>query len=270
MIGKFLSPLLRLRAFAGASFRDHLSHRVRLFVRFIMCVMFMYVFVEFWRLIIREGLLTTDIPVTDLCWYASITQMMLFLSSRLFMVIEDDVRSGDIAYFLMRPVSYTALRISEGLGSMSANAALYYTAGIAALYFYIGALPSGGWPALLSALFLLYLGSILHLVFQTIAGLTALWLNDAESIYRIYQKLLIVLGGLYMPILFYPEWLQRIAELTPYYVMMYLPASMLLGATEPMPLIEAVGLVGLWMVIAMSLLSFVFRFCVRRLEINGG
>ena len=270
MKSDYLKKLYVLYVFAKTSFDDHMGHRLRLFFRFIMCVFFMFVFIEFWRLIARENFIDLPFPVDDVCWYACLTQMMLFLSPRLFISIDQDVRSGDISYLLIRPISYIAMRVSEGIGAMSANALLYYTAGIACVGFYIGDLPSTGWVGLVTALLFLYLGSILHLMYQAISGITALWLQQAEAFYRIYQKILIVLGGLYMPIPLYPDWLYTLSKFTPVYVMMYGPAQFVLGWDNGESSAEILGLLLFWFAVTIFLLGWFYRACVSRLEVNGG
>ncbi len=260
----------KLYVFASTSFRDHMSHRLKLGVRFCMCVFFMFVFIEFWQLIARENLIDIPFPVADICWYTSLTQMMLFMSPRLFMTIEEDVRSGDIAYSLIRPMPYLWMRISEGIGNMTANTLVYYTLGIACVYVYIGELPSGGMSALITALFFLYFGSVLHILYQAMAGITALWLQDAEMAYRIYQKILIVLGGLYMPLTLYPDWLQTWAFLTPVVAMMFGPVQFVLGENSPLDIQTVVLLMICWFGFSVLLMGVIYRSCVARIEINGG
>jgi ABC-2 type transport system permease protein len=260
----------KLYTFASTSFRDHMSHRLKLAVRFFMCVFFMLVFIEFWQLIGRENLIDIPFPIADICWYTSLTQMMLFMSPRLFMTIEEDVRSGDITYSLIRPIPYLWMRMSEGIGAMTANTLIYYTFGMACVYFYIGELPSGGLTALLTALFFLYFGSILHILYQAMAGITALWLQEAESVYRIYQKVLIVFGGLYMPLSLYPDWLQTWAFFTPVVAMMYGPIQFVLGENSPLDIQTLSLLMIFWFGFSIFLMGFIYRSCVARLEVNGG
>ena len=263
--------LLRYFPFIKLSFKNHLSHVMRMTFRFCGCFFFMVVFIELWRLIDREGLLEIPYKITDIAWYVSFTQMFLFLSPRFFMVINEDIRSGDIAYFLIRPISYLNMRLLEGIGALSANMVSYYSVGVFLLWLYIGELPSGGILTLITVMIFLYLGSILHLIFQLMAGITAFWLQEAEPMYRIYQKLLIVLGGLYMPLTLYPDWVGKFASFTPFYTMMYMPVRPLLNeGTFFENVIMTLGYFCVWFVLAFMLMGWMYRTCVRRLEVNGG
>lgn len=254
--------------FAVTSFKKHMKEAKHMIVRFCACVFFMIVFVELWRLIGREGFIDLPYSVTDLSWYVCFTQMFLFMSSRIFLVIEHDVRSGDIAYFMVRPVSYMTMKFWEGLGAMTASTLPYYTLGIGVLYYYIGDFPSGGIVALLSAMMLMYVGSILHLMFQLITGISALWLQESEPFYRLYQKGLIILGGLYMPISLYPDWVGKIASMTPFYAMLYGAIKPVLG--HDANILSSVTYLGVWIIVAWVLMIWVYRSCTQRLELNGG
>ncbi|MGB1076810.1 MAG: ABC transporter permease [Bdellovibrionales bacterium] len=260
--------LFRYFPFVKLSFKNYLQDRLKLFFRLAMCFLFMVIFIELWRLIDREGFLDIPYDIIDVAWYVSFTQMFLFLSPRMFMVIEDDVRSGDIAYFLIRPISYLRVKLMEGLGMLAGNIAVYYSFGVLGLWLYIGALPSGGIGALILTMLLVYLGSVLHLVFQLIIGVSALWLQEAEPLYRVYQKFLIVLGGLYMPVSLYPEWVGTVSSFTPFYTMMYLSASPTLDFEKG--LLMAIPYFIFWFAFSILLMGWIYRACTRRLEVNGG
>lgn len=254
--------------FARISFRNHLAHRGRVAMRFLFCMLFVIIFIELWRTIFRENLSSMPFSLLDVSWYCALTQMFLFMSSRLFLTIEDDVRSGNIAYFLNKPIPYVWMRLSEGIGAMTSNVLLYGTLGIMITYLWIGEWPANA-SALPLAIFTLWIGSILHLVFQVAAGLTALWLQDAEAVYRLYQKFLIVLGGLYVPISLYPDWAQAIIAMTPFGLFMSAPAQLLFE--QPMIGFWALlGLQGLWIGAALLVAWGVYALALKQVEVNGG
>ncbi len=258
----------RLFPFAWLSFKNHASDHLKMAFRFFMCLFFMIIFIEMWSLIDREDYFDIPYDIKDVAWYVSFTQMFLFLSPRIFMSIEDDVRSGDIAYFLIRPVSYIKVKFMEGLGALSANIATYYSFGAIALWLYIGDLPSGGLTTLILTMLFIYLGSVLHLVFQITIGISALWLQEAEPLYRVYQKFLIVLGGLYMPITLYPNWVETVSAFTPFYTMMYLPASISLGGGSNLAVV--IISFAFWFALSFALMGWIYKACTKRIEVNGG
>lgn len=258
----------RLLTFSVASYRNHIRHVVRFGLRFFFCMVFALAFAHLWQVIIDRGMVTVPWPSTVMAWYVALAQMMLFLSPRLFIIIENDVRSGDIAAFLIRPLSYTGMRLAEGAGALLAHVTIYYTLGIAVLALTLGGWP-GHWSSLLAGLMLVLTGSCIHLVFQVATGLTAMWLHDADMMYRIYQKFLLVLGGVYMPVALYPAWLQGISKALPFYAINGGALSPLLDdSLQAVP--HILILQAIWMVFALIVMSLVYRFCRRRIDIHGG
>ncbi len=265
---RLLTEFYKLWIFGGASWRDMLRHRVRFAIKFFFCLLYCFVFIGIWRVVIREGQVALPFSIEDLSWYISLTQIMVFLSPRIFLTIEEDVRSGDVACFLGRPMSYFWMRFAEGFGGMLAQAAVLLTVGFVFLRLYIGAWPSEPW-GLVPAVVLMIGGSCLHILFQMATGLTAMWIQDADAIYRIYQKLLIALGGLYMPMAMYPDMVQKISVFMPFSSILYAPASMVFDASVG-AFAAALALQIVWGVVAVILAGTVYRFCLKRIEINGG
>lgn len=263
-----LTPLNRGFQFARIAFINHITNRGRFWMRFIFCMFFVFIFIELWRAIFRENLASMPFTLLDVSWYCAFTQMFLFMSSRLFLTIEDDVRSGNIAYFLNKPMPYVWMRLCEGIGGMSANVLAYGSIGIFVTYLWIGQWPANA-PALPLVLVTLWFGSILHLIFQVATGLTALWLHDAEAVYRLYQKFLIVCGGLYVPISIYPDWAQDIIAYTPFGLFMAAPAQLIFD-TPYMPVHHLIIGQITWIIAALGLAYAVYALALRKVEVNGG
>lgn len=258
----------KFSVFARVAAKDAWRHQARFLLKFFFCILFCFVFIEVWRLIDREKLVPLPWSIVDVSWYVALAQIMLFLSPRLFLTIEEDVRSGDIACFLCRPMSYFGMRFAEGVGTMLAQAVGYFTAGFVLLRLYIGAWPSDPF-SLLPAMALMIGGSCLHILFQITTGLTAFWIQDADALYRIYQKLLIALGGIYMPLALYPEAVQAVSAFMPFASIISTPAGMVLGGGAK-ALFSALVLQIAWGAIALAMAGAVYRFCLKRIEINGG
>lgn len=260
--------IYKLCIFGRAALRDMLRHRTRLILKFFFCLLFCFVFISVWRLIVREGQISLPFSIVDLSWYVALAQIVMFLSPRIFLTIEDDVRSGDIACFLGRPMSYFWMRFAEGVGGMLGQTIFYFTIGIPLLRLYIGAWPSEP-LALLPAMALMIGGSCLHILFQIATGLTALWIHDADAVYRIYQKLLIAFGGIYLPLALYPETVRIFLPFMPFAAIIYYPAGMVLGGGIQ-AVITAVIFQIIWGVVAVLAAGTIYRFCLKRIEINGG
>jgi ABC-2 type transport system permease protein len=90
-----------------------------------------------------------------------------------------------------------------------------------------------------------------------------------SPLFWVWQKLLFILGGLMMPLSIYPDWIQRVAHMTPFPSMLAGPAGFMLEdrSVNAATLTWQLGVWGLAIVVTAHL---VFRRAVRSLQVNGG
>ena len=132
----------------------------------------------------------------------------------------------------------------------------------------VGPLP-GYFRALPVGLITILLGILLGTSLQMIIGLLAFWFEEVMPFWWIIQKLVFVIGGMFIPIDVYPEWLQNIARYTPFAFAAYWPATVFVDHSPQRvatTLIGQVAYISLFGLIA----ALVFRAAVRKLHAQGG
>jgi ABC-2 type transport system permease protein len=122
---------------------------------------------------------------------------------------------------------------------------------------------------LLYALVLGVLAGGVLLLCNALIGLLAFWLEDVSPLYWLWQKAMFVLGGMFVPLALYPEWLRLVALWSPFSALISGPGSMVV---DPDPKIFA--LLGLKLVgcalFAQNALERAFLHGQKRLAVNGG
>jgi ABC-2 type transport system permease protein len=201
-------------------------------------------------------------------WYLAITEWVILSTPPIQNDFERDVRDGDIAYQLGRPASYVGMRLADGAGRTLARMTALGALGFPFTWWLAGSLPPDpvGVPA---ALALAVVAMAVSLLFQAAIGSTAVWLQDVQPLYWIWQKLLFVFGGLILPLDVYPAWLRAIGEWTPFPALLYGPGKAALhfdGAAAS----RTAALLVVWGAAAALLLRFVHRRGLRVLDVNGG
>jgi ABC-2 type transport system permease protein len=130
-------------------------------------------------------------------------------------IINNDYKSGAMEVWLNKPISYLVFKIAETLGK---NIPATVTLTVVAL----GFLWIGG-PKdidhmlirfLLGAL-LLFLGIVVGCLLYSLIGLSVVWLQDGTSAYWIVDKFVMVFGGAYIPVAFFPHDFRLIGESLP-------------------------------------------------------
>jgi len=254
-------------ALAGSGLRRGLSERSILVGRAVFLGVILFTFSRIWSLIgARDSL--PGVGTRELIWYLALTEWVVLGTPPMFLAIERDVRSGDFACRLVRPVSYVGAQVAEAIGESALRMAALAPAGVAGALLLGGGLPAdprGLWLAVPLAL----LGSLIATLSMTVVGLSAFWVVDTNPCFLVWQKLVFILGGLLFPLEIYPEWLQRIAHATPFPLICWAPGRMALG-WDPALALES-GLEGLvWLALLSGLIVLVSRRARARLTVAGG
>jgi len=88
-------------------------------------------------------------------------------------------------------------------------------------------------------------------------------------VFWVTQKLMFVFGGLMLPLAMYPAAMQKAAAFTPFPVMLFAPASIVLGTGLVRPVILARDL-ALWGGVMALVVQWTYRRAAAGLTVNGG
>ena len=253
-------------AFAALGFRQARAEPGELLGRAFFFVLILGVFSAVWRAVGESGLSIARRPA-ELLWYLAVTEWVLMSAPSVHFQIEDDIRRGDVAYQIARPASWLGARLAHGLGALAVRAPVMLVVACAAAWSIAGRprLPMGLGLAVTFGL----MAAVVMTLFHVAIGIAAFWLGDVAPAYWIWQKLLFVLGGLLLPLQFYPALFVRVARLTPFPALLAGPAS--LATREPLMTVGVLALtLALWALVGWVIARAAFSRAVRRLQVNGG
>jgi ABC-2 type transport system permease protein len=255
----------KLAAVARIAFRQGLSDRGVVLGRCGFYAALLLIFSQLWGVVLsRAGVA----GAREMLWYLAVTEWVVLALPLTHQDIERDVRSGDVAYHLPRPLPYPGLRLAEAVGQLVSRLLVLAPVGFVLAWALAGGLPSE--PAgLLVAVPLVLLSGVVGCVFHATIGVSSFWLQDASPVYWVWQKLCFVLGGLILPLSIYPGWLQAVAEWTPFAAMLYGPGRAALGVDLGAAAVTA-GLLVFWGGLGALGLAVAFRRGIRVLDVNGG
>ncbi|MET0286552.1 MAG: ABC-2 family transporter protein [Polyangiales bacterium] len=222
----------------------------------------LFVFKQLWSVLLPGG------AVSEHVWYLAITEWVTLSQPRVHLDIENDVRGGELTYYLTRPVSYLSFRLAEALAELLIGLAATGVFGLLWAYFLAGGFPADP-RGLLWALPLGLVAALLALLFHVVIGLSAFWLLDCSPVYWVWQKAMFVLGGLMLPLTLYPGWLRTLAQATPFAALLSGPGSLAFGLNLASVGTTALHL-ALWLAVAVLLVAVVYRRGVTRIELHGG
>jgi ABC-2 type transport system permease protein len=212
----------------------------------------------------------SKIPYTNAVWSMSMYFVVFWLGLRnIERIFRKDILSGNIEMYLLRPIGYIWQKVfvQIGQGLITFISALILS--IVVDYFLIG-LPQIDttiiiWVISLIAIFLL--SQILTCLIYILCGLSGFWLQDSQPVYLAVSKLIMILGGAWVPIAFFPKWLQVVAEYSPFGASVALSYAMYPNFSEHfIPLILNICF---WIIIGTILVYSISKRAMQKLSING-
>jgi len=259
MIGKYA-------AFSRIAVAQARRERAELYGRIAFFAVILGVFSSLWRAVAEAGMPLAANPEA-LVWYLAATEWILLSAPPVHIEIQEAIRQGDIIYRLGRPASYVMGEFAAGLGLLAQRAPLLGLTAFGCAFAFTGWTPPFGALAMVAAFGIVAAALITALYVWM--GLLAFWLEDVSPVFWVWQKLMFVLGGLMLPLAFYPELVQRAAAFTPFPVILSGPASFVLGTGVVTPGVLARNLV-IWSAVTAVGVNWMFRRAISDLTINGG
>ncbi|RME60766.1 MAG: ABC transporter permease [Caldilineae bacterium] len=249
--------------------QNSLAYPMDLLARSLMIVIFMWVFVNLWRVTYGAAGATSIAGLTlrDTMWYLMMAEAVMLSKTDLSRTISEQVKDGSVAYLLNKPFNIVLYHFAAGLGDSLVAFVGNVVAGGVLVWWLVGPPPGPvGWLFAGAAVLLAWL---LDFCFSALIGFTAFLAEEVSAFRWIYQKFLLVLGGLLIPLDFFPDWLKNISLSLPFSWIIYGPARLFVDPTWPR-LVEVLSRQLIWLAVLAAAIGLFYRWAVQRLVINGG
>jgi ABC-2 type transport system permease protein len=248
---------------------NSLAYPGELLARSGMILIFMWVFFQLWRIVFANSgaEIINGLTLHDTIWYLLLAETLELGRPRLARVISEQVKDGSIAYLINKPYNFLIYQLASGLGESLPRMGMLFLVGGALVWIMAGPPPSlVNCPVALVALAGAWL---LHFCVNALIGLAAFVSEEVAPYEWIYQKLVFILGGMLVPLDFYPLWLQSVAKSLPFAYMMYGPARLFVEPSLPIFIQILSGQI-IWLALLGGIVVLAFSRGMRRLAINGG
>jgi len=257
---------------ARVSFGNAVAYRASLFSRFGFFILFIYVFINLWRAIYKEGSVY-GYSYAQIVWYLIMTEYVAFTCSfasdtDVYRVMNDDIKSGSIAYLLGRPTHYVFYQLANSLGQILLNLVSFGVLAAILGFMFVGPLHSFTLAGLAPLLLSIVLGVLLNYFILMLIGLSAFVMEDNSALFLIFQKICFMLG-MFLPVEFLPTRLQQIAKGLPFSYVYWAPAKIFVDFSPQLGW-ELISRQAAWVAAAVVLTLVCYHFSIKRLQVNGG
>ena len=261
--------------FARKSFQRQLQYKTANYSGFIVNVFFFliraYVFMALYES--RDVDVVAGYDVVDAVTYIGITQAMLMvvgIFGRGGREIAEDVKSGQVATDLMKPIDYQAFVLFRQLGR-----SLYYFIFRGLPIFAVMAIffqwkPPHSLQALVLFLSSLGLAAVITFSFSFAVGISAFWLMDMSGVNQILMGAGMFLSGFLVPIAFFPSGFGKICEWLPFIGQGYVPIAIYLGKYTGQHMMTMLARQMFWAIVLLLISRALMAFATRKLVIQGG
>ena len=238
--------------------------------RSIFLVFIIFIFVQLWTL--TYGVLGVErigaYTLPQMVWYFAFAEAIMLSVPLLRRKVDEDVKTGELAYRMGKPYNYILYLAADYLGEWLARFLLNLLIGSLLALIFVGPIPFtlGG---IASVLVLLAGAVALDFLGAACVSLLAFWIEETAPFYLIYRRMVMLLGGMMIPLDVFPEPLSSIARALPFSSIVYGPSRQWVSPT-PGFFLETLLKVGIYGAFAFLIVFLLFRAGQRNVTVNGG
>lgn len=260
--------LRKYQTLSAASFRSSLAYLRAFVISKLFMAMLIFIFANLYRVLYADTVSVSGITLQALLYYIALSESLEMCRPQVHQTISEEVKDGTCAYNLMRPISYFWYHYASSSGEMIINFFLSLVVALAVVVLLAGFNGSLIFGIILS-LPLIFLAATLNFLVLFNIGLLAFYIEEISPVFWVYQKLLFIIGGLFIPLDFFPDWLRSAVKYLPTAFIQYYPARVSIDINGMQYLKVLGGQLG-YIVVFSVLAASIYRSGIKRLEVNGG
>jgi ABC-2 type transport system permease protein len=262
-----------MRAYAECiknAFMNNMVYRFNNIVGIMNTVVTVFVYTSIWKAVYGSqtsiGGISYKMVITNFILGLGITNAFVMDES----AVARQVRSGDIAHELLRPIDYMGYILSVNLGNTLFRLVMNFIPAAVVCACIIGILPPASLPDLAVSLISVSFGYLVMFYLSFIVALVSFWYFNIWSFATIKNVVIQILSGIIMPVWFMPDALVRILRFTPFDSIFFIPVSIYSGKLPPEAILLSLIKQILWIVVLYIIARIMWIRGIRKLVLQGG
>jgi ABC-2 type transport system permease protein len=182
-------------------------------------------------------------------------------------VLSDDIKTGNIAKALIKPVSYVYMVFVESFADNVLVVPPVFITVVFVIY-YLGI--SINLLSIIAFMIIVLIGYAIINILQFMIGSLAIYTTSAFGISILFMNITAIFSGAIMPLTFFPSYISNIAALLPFQMFAYVPTSILIGIIPSSAYLYYI-LFGLFWLLVLSVLGyFLWNNVKKKISSVGG
>lgn len=260
------------RAFASTAFQTRLVYRGQVWAQVLGELVTVFAKIAIWTSVFAGAAAVDGITLADMLTYAILggSVFAAWQWGGMMTVVGEQIRSGDIAVFLLKPLNYPATLLAGEIGNIAFRMCfvVFPVVLIAALFYGLKP-PASAFHGVMFILFWVLAFAILFLM-ALIGSILAFWMMTVFSLEWFLNALLAIFSGGFIPLWFFPESIAGIIRFLPFAWVGFHPMAVYLGRMNvgETGLLFAIGL--LWVALLSVIATKLWQRAVLRIVVQGG
>lgn len=180
-----------------------------------------------------------------------------------------EVKTGRIEILFSKPVNYLEYKFFESIGNKLVPFVINFIVMFLGMTFVLGI------PENIQSLFFLFsfittlfLCIMLSFLIYAILGIFSFWIEDITSLGWIIDKFIMILGGSFLPVAFFPPFMKMLAIYSPFGASMFITHAVY--SDWPEQFFKLVSIQIFWTVILFLFLIILYKKAKLNVSVNGG
>ncbi len=257
--------------FISKAFQRSIAYKLEYYTGLANAFLYIFIFTSVWRTVANEspgslGIWTGDTLVN----YAILSTLIKVSYGRNEYLLINKIKSGDIAYDILKPYSIPLMYIADSFG---VSVFQIFARAIPLLIFsilFFGVVPQVSLLTFLQFMPVYIFSFFLFLSFGFLISSLAFFFTEVFSFMILYSALVTLLSGAVIPITMFPEKFLSMISWTPFPYLYYYPTGVLLGVSLNMQYDELILRYLLQLIVVGSMAYYLYSSGIKKMEFAGG
>ncbi|WP_135548520.1 ABC transporter permease [Paenibacillus cymbidii] len=255
---------------AKQSFHRKSSFKLEYYLGLFGSILSIFISIAIWSAVYGSSSRIADISQSQAITYAVLALLLRTGLTMNEFIIENKIRTGEIATELIRPYRFLAYLFSIVIGEVGFNIWAKAIPLVLICLVCIHLDISSSWLHIAAFMISVMFSYLLLYVINCIFWLLSFWVHQTWSMITIKNAIFLLVSGATVPYWFLPEWLARIFEWMPFKTIYFSPLSIVLGKMSNGDIWKLYGEQAVWILVFAAAGLWMWRKAQNKLVIQGG